>query len=202
MSAIVMPKDPIPLELDHPGFSKYEADLNDEAMVASLVARIIGERGDIGVAVLTAGGFAMGDIEHTGSADLLKQFRLNVETAYHVARPLFLHMKAKGYGRLFMVGARPGADMRASTDTLAYGLSKSLIFRLAEVLNASAGGANVVASVIVPSIIDTQQNRASMPDADFSVWMKPGDIADIVAFYSSPAADGLREPVLYMYNKA
>lgn len=202
VTAIVMPRDPVPLDNDSPLFSKYEADLGDEAFVERLVGQVIREHGDIQVAILTAGGFAMGDISSTSSSEILKQYRLNVETAYHTARPVFLHMKQKGYGRIFMVGSRPGSDMGVSKGTVAYGLTKSLIFRLAEILNASADGANVVSTVIVPSIIDTPQNRASMPDADFSTWMNPDRMAEIVEFYSSPSADGLREPILNMFNKA
>jgi NAD(P)-dependent dehydrogenase (short-subunit alcohol dehydrogenase family) len=202
VTAIVIPNDPVRLEPGSPLFSKYEADLNDEAGIGQVVDQIVRKHGDIHVAVLTAGGFAMGDIRSTGSAEIMKQYRLNVETAYHVARPVFLHMKERRYGRIFMVGSRPGLDMLASKNMVAYGLSKSLIFRLAEILNESAEGANVVSSVIVPSIIDTPQNRESMPDADFSAWMDPDKIAEIVGFYSSPAADGLREPVLKVYNKA
>jgi len=202
VTAIVIPDDPVPLDHSSPSFTKYEADLNDEPFVERLVGDIALKHGDIDVAVLTTGGFVMGNIQITRSAEIFKQYRLNVETAYHIARPVFIHMMEKGYGRIFMVGSRPGSDMRASKDTVAYGLTKSLIFRLAEILNESAGGANVVSSVIVPSIIDTPQNRASMPDADFSTWMNPDSIAEVVEFYSSPAADGLREPVLKLFNKA
>lgn len=202
VTAIVIPNDPVPLDHSSPLFTKYEADLNDELLVERLVGDIALKHGGIDVAVLTTGGFAMGNIQMTRSAEILKQYRLNVETAYHTARPVFIHMMEKGYGRIFMVGSKPGSDMRASKDTVAYGLTKSLIFRLAEILNESAGAANVVSSVIVPSIIDTPQNRASMPDADFSTWMNPDRIAEVVEFYSSPAADGLREPVLKLFNKA
>jgi len=202
VTAIVIPDDPVSLDHSSPLFAKYEADLNDEPFVERLVGDIALKHGDIDVAVLTTGGFVMGNIQITRSAEIFKQYRLNVETAYHIARPVFIHMMEKGYGRIFMVGSRPGSDMRASKDTVAYGLTKSLIFRLAEILNESAGAGNVVSSVIVPSIIDTPQNRASMPDADFSTWMNPDSIAEVVEFYSSPAADGLREPVLKLFNKA
>jgi NAD(P)-dependent dehydrogenase (short-subunit alcohol dehydrogenase family) len=92
--------------------------------------------------------------------------------------------------------------MRHSKGMTAYGLTKSLLFRLAELLNLEAKGTDVVAVVIVPSTIDTPQNRASMPDADFSTWMDPAKMAEIIHFHTSSAADGLREPILKMYNKA
>ncbi|HLO80335.1 MAG TPA: SDR family NAD(P)-dependent oxidoreductase [Chitinophagaceae bacterium] len=202
VSGIVIPGDKIPLEAASPQFSKFEADLNNESQSGEIVGEIISRHGDINVAVLTAGGFAMGGIKDTGSADILTQFRLNFETAYHIARPVFLNMMAQGRGRIFLVGSRPGLDMRNSKGMTAYGLSKSLLFRLAELLNEEAKGTDVVTIVIVPSTIDTPQNRASMPDADFSTWMDPVKMAEIIHFHTTTAADGLREPVLKMFNKA
>jgi NAD(P)-dependent dehydrogenase (short-subunit alcohol dehydrogenase family) len=202
VSGIVIPGDKVPLEASSPQFSKFEADLNNENQSAETVGEIISRYGDIDVAVLTAGGFAMGGIKETGSADIMTQFKLNFETAYHIARPVFLNMLRKGTGRIFLVGSRPGLDMRHSKGMTAYGLTKSLLFRLAELLNLEAKGTDVVAVVIVPSTIDTPQNRASMPDADFSTWMDPAKMAEIIHFHTSSAADGLREPILKMYNKA
>ena len=85
---------------------------------------------------------------------------------------------------------------------VAYGLAKSLIFRLAELMNAEAKGTNVVTSVIVPSTIDTPQNRKSMPDADPTKWVKPEAIADVIYFYCTDAAAVLREPVIKVYNNS
>jgi len=83
---------------------------------------------------------------------------------------------------------------------VAYGLSKSLIFRLAELMNDEARGKNVVTAVIVPSIIDTLQNRKSMPDADFSKWITPEAIAELVHYHASEKASALRETVLKIYG--
>jgi NAD(P)-dependent dehydrogenase (short-subunit alcohol dehydrogenase family) len=85
---------------------------------------------------------------------------------------------------------------------IAYSLSKSLIFRLAEIMNAESKGKDVVTSVIVPSTIDTPQNRESMPKVDFSSWVKPAEIADTIFFYSSDEATSVREPLIKMYNKS
>lgn len=176
-------------------------DLLDEAATADLI-RDWTSHVTIDAAVFTVGGFAMGDIAGTGSSDLLKQFRLNVETLYHSARPVFLHMKEKGQGRLFLIGARPATDMKMAKGMTAYGLSKSLVFRLAELMNAEAAGSDVVASVVVPSTLDTPQNRASMPDADPSAWVKPEDIASVILFHCGPAAASLRETIIKMYGRS
>jgi NAD(P)-dependent dehydrogenase (short-subunit alcohol dehydrogenase family) len=144
----------------------------------------------------------MGDIAHTDTGAFYQQLSLNFETAYNSARPVFLHMMKKRRGRIFLIGSRPGLDMRKGKGMVAYSLSKSLVFRLAELMNEEAKGTEVVVTVLVPSIIDTPQNRKSMPDADFKAWMNPEDMADIIYYYCSPAAAGLREPILKMYNKA
>jgi NAD(P)-dependent dehydrogenase (short-subunit alcohol dehydrogenase family) len=185
------------------GLSKrVEVDLADEMHTQLAVGRMIVEFGGIDVAVLTAGGFAMGSIAETGSAQLMQQYRLNFETAYNAARPVFLHMMERKKGRIFLVGARPATDMKQAKGMTAYALSKSLIFRLAELLNEEAKGTDVVVTVIVPSIIDTPQNRSHMPEASWQDWMKPEQMAEIIYFYTTPEASGLREPVLKMYNKA
>lgn len=202
VSAIVLPGDQTPLGFGSQYLEKFEADLSNEEQTAKTISSVIEKYGTIHIAVLTAGGFAIGGIRETGSSDILAQYKLNFETAYHVARPVFLNMMEKGRGRIFLVGSRPGLDMRNSKGMVAYGLSKSLIFRLAELMNDEAKGTDVVTTVIAPSTIDTPQNRASMPDADFSKWMDPDDIAHIIHFYTTPDTDGLREPVLKMYNKA
>jgi hypothetical protein len=85
---------------------------------------------------------------------------------------------------------------------IGYGLSKSLVFRLAELFNAEAKDLDVVTSVVVPSTIDTPQNRNSMPKADFKKWVTPAAIADIIYFHASGQGSVLREPVIKVYGGA
>lgn len=200
VTGTVIPNDPVALSISNAAFVTSTANLMDEVAANTLIEDIVKKQGRIDAAVLTVGGFAMGDIAGTSSADILKQYKLNFETAYHVARPVFAQMMKQGYGRIFMVGSRPGLDMKNSKGMTAYGLAKSLVIRLAELMNEEAKGTNVVTTVVVPSTIDTPQNRKSMPDADFSKWVKPEVIADAIYFYCTGAAAVLREPVLKVYG--
>jgi NAD(P)-dependent dehydrogenase (short-subunit alcohol dehydrogenase family) len=93
-------------------------------------------------------------------------------------------------------------EARNGKGMVAYGLAKSLIFRLAELMNDEAKGHNLVTSVIVPSTIDTPQNRKSMPDANFNKWVKAEEIAGIIYYYCSDAARSLREPVIKVYGNS
>jgi NAD(P)-dependent dehydrogenase (short-subunit alcohol dehydrogenase family) len=186
----------------NPRFELHGIDLADEAECNTFVKEAASLYGNIDCGVLLAGGFDMGDINSTDTAQLRKMFALNFETAFHIARPLFQHMMQNGYGRLVLTGARPGLQIEEGTKTIAYALSKSLIFNLADILNKEAKGKNVTVSVIAPSIIDTPPNRQSMPNADFSSWVKPEQIADVLSFICSDSGTILREPIYKVYNNA
>ena len=186
----------------HPQFELHGIDLTDESECKTFVNEAASLYGNIDCGVLLAGGFEMGGIETTDTAQLRKMFSLNFETAYHIARPLFQHMLQNGYGRLVFTGARPGIQLEEGTNKIAYALSKSLLFNLAEILNKEAKGKNVTASVIAPSTIDTPPNRESMPHAQFDNWVKPEQIADVLAFICSESGNVLRESVYKVYNNA
>ncbi|MBL0132776.1 MAG: SDR family NAD(P)-dependent oxidoreductase [Chitinophagaceae bacterium] len=198
----VLPGDTIEMNFDTTGLEKIIVDLLDVGAVEKMLKGLIARIGNIDVAVLTVGGFAMADIAGTKTADIEKQYKLNFETAYNVVQPLFPYMKEKGKGHIFMIGSRPGLSASFSKGMIAYGLSKSLIFRLAELMNEEAKGTDVVTSVIVPSTIDTPQNRKSMPDADFDSWVNPGDIASVIHFYCTGEGSVVREGVIKVYNKS
>lgn len=187
---------------DEKNVEEVELDLLKEEDCQKFVDGIVLKNKTIDVAILTAGGFAMGDIAKTRTSDIAKQYQLNFETAYNIARPVFLQMMKQGSGRIFFIGSRQGLNILKGKAAMAYGLSKSLLFRLAEVLNEEAKGKNVVVNVIVPSTIDTRQNRESMPEADFSSWVAASQIADIIYFYSSEEGNAIREPVIKVYNNA
>ena len=198
----IVPNDPVSIDIEHDHFEKVIVDLMNEETAGKAINDIITTYKTIDAAVLTVGGFAMGKIADTKSSDVLKQYKLNFETAYNVARPVFVQMMKQTNGRIFIIGSKPGLSSVNSKGMIAYGLAKSLIFRLAELMNAEAKGTNVVVSVIVPSTIDTPQNRKSMPDADPAKWVKPEAIADVICFYCTDAAAVLREPVIKVYNNS
>ncbi len=158
------------------GYTGAKIDLADEAATNDWVASVI-RHGALDTAVLTVGGFAMGDIASTRSGNVQEQITLNFLTAYHVARPVFLHMKERGSGTIFLLASQAGMAADKNMGVTAYGLSKSLLFRLADLMNLEAAGTDVKVFVVVPFIIDTPQNRVAMPDADFSKWVTPAEIA-------------------------
>lgn len=186
----------------HPKYEHHAVNLTDETETNAFIATMISKHQQIDAALLLVGGFAMGNIENTDGEALQKMYSLNFETAYFISRPLFSHMHQRKYGRIVFVGARPALEATAGKDVVAYALSKSLLFSLAEMMNATAKGTDVVSSVIVPSTIDTPANRKDMPKADTSKWVPTDQIADVLAFICSAGAASLREPVYKVYGNA
>lgn len=180
-----------------------EADLTAEESTEALVTKLVTDYHTIDAALFLVGGYAAGAVPETNGALMRKMYALNFETAYFAARPVFAQMmKQSSGGRLIFVGARTALQARDGKESLAYALSKSLIFKLSEFLNAEGASRNVLSTVIVPSTIDTPANRSAMPGADFSSWVKPEAIANVMAFAVSDAANPLRETVLKVYGDA
>ncbi len=178
----------------------YEADLTNEKSVEEVIAKIIQNHQSIDAAVLTVGGFAQGTIQTTDGTAIQKMIALNFNTAYFVARPVFGQMLSQSFGRIILIGSRPALLGVEGKNTVAYALSKSLVFNLAELLNADGKEKNVVTSVIVPGVIDTPLNRSSNPTANFSDWVTPEEIANTMAYLVNSKA--LREPVLKLYSNS
>ncbi|MEQ1676750.1 MAG: SDR family NAD(P)-dependent oxidoreductase [Chitinophagaceae bacterium] len=202
VSGTVLPGDLLPSEIQDDKFEKTVVDLLDENSGEKFVAEIVSKHGEVTAAVLTVGGFAQGNIAATTTADVLKQYKLNFETAYNIARPVFMQMLKQNNGRIFLIGSKPGLTAEAGNGMVAYGLAKSLLLRLAELMNLEAKGKNVVTSVVIPGTIDTPQNRIGMPGADFDNWVRPEDIASVIHYYCTEEAKALREPVIKVYGNA
>jgi NAD(P)-dependent dehydrogenase (short-subunit alcohol dehydrogenase family) len=183
----------------HPNLHIHAVDLLDEAATAAFLQNMLAVTA-VDAALLLAGGYAPGNLEQTTLATIRSQLSLNFDTAYNVARPLFEHMRQKGTGRLVFIGSQPALMPKKGKTSLAYALSKSLLFRLAEILNESAKGTDVVAAVVVPSTLDTPPNRQAMPDADPGKWVQPAELAEVLAFICSEEAAALREPIVKVYK--
>ena len=111
---------------------------------------------------------------------------MNVDTAANATRAALYPLKASGSGRIVNVGAN-GA-VKAAAGMGAYAASKAGVHKLTEALAEELKPAGVTVNAVLPSIIDTAVNRADMPDADHSAWVKPEDLAAVILFLASEEA--------------
>jgi len=169
----------------HDNFELRDVNLSDEGATEDFITEAISLYGRIDGALFLVGGFAMGDVAATDGAAIKKMYSLNFETVWFAARPLFEHMLQNGFGRLVFMGARTAMKPELGKGAIAYALTKSMLFNLADLLNASAKGKNVLASVVAPATIDTALNHQNMPDADSSGWITPAQLADVLELICS-----------------
>jgi NAD(P)-dependent dehydrogenase (short-subunit alcohol dehydrogenase family) len=188
---------------DHEKLESREVDLSNEDHARNFVKTVLQQNQDLQAAVLLVGGFAMGKLADTRKAELDKMISLNFYTAYNLVRPLLSHFLSRPEGGQFiLVGSRPGLNAADGIDFFAYAMSKAMIFKLAEFINAEGKDKGVTATVIVPSTIDTEANRKAMPGADFSRWVPAENIADSISFSLSKTGRMTRESVIKIYNRS
>lgn len=157
------------------------ADVTDTAAAVALVADIRARRGRLDVLVNTVGGFAGGKpLWEADAAALDRMLALNLRSGWALARAAAPVMLAAGRGAIVNVAAQ--AALVPPAGLAAYAASKAGAIALIASLAADLKGTGVRANSILPSIIDTPANRRSMPDADFSKWPKPEEIARVVLF--------------------
>jgi NAD(P)-dependent dehydrogenase (short-subunit alcohol dehydrogenase family) len=190
--------------LKNPGIGNihyFTADLADNDQVKKLVDDVYVHFDTIDGVVCTAGGFAMGDFKKTGKDELDQMFAINFHTAYYLVRHVLDRMLHQpDGGRFIFIGAKAALDHGLAKNTIAYSLSKSLLFQLSGLINEAGKGKNIVSCVIAPGIIDTEDNRKAMPDADPSQWVSKEDIASMIGFICSKKGDSIRDTVVKMYG--
>ncbi|HWQ13350.1 MAG TPA: SDR family NAD(P)-dependent oxidoreductase [Roseiflexaceae bacterium] len=189
------------LALPEAGLAGAVVDLTDEQGVKEAYAAAARTLGGIDVLVNIAGGFAGGRPVHESSWDLWQQqLDLNLKTAVLSCQAAVPHMLARGGGAIVNFGSRtatqPGKNLAA------YAASKRAVIQLTEALAAELRDSNITANVVLPSTIDTPANRKSTPNADFSRWPKPEQVARVVLFLVGPDARIISGASVPVYGRA
>lgn len=160
-------------------------DLLDAGATARAVDGLVAKHGPVGTLVCIAGGFAMGPAVHEEDPAVYRRMMdLNLTTTLHIVRAALPGMLAGGVGCVLTIGALAALSGKAQMG--AYCAAKSAVMRLTESLAAELRGTGLRANCILPSIIDTPANRAAMPDADPGQWVRPEQLARIMAFLAGP----------------
>src|ERR1700732_2463444 len=163
-------------------------DLSDAAQAKKAIDAIALHFGKIDALINIAGGFAFETVAEGDPKTWQRMYALNVLTALNASRSALPHLAASTAGRIIHIGAL-GA-LHAGAGMGAYAASKAGVHRLTEALAAEWKG-KITVNAVLPSIIDTAANRASMPTADFATWVRPQEIANVILFLASDAASAV-----------
>lgn len=162
-------------------------DLLDAAQVQAAVAQALSRFGRIDALCNIAGGFAMGDPVHEiADATFERLIDLNVRTLLNAVRAVVPAMLASGAGAIVNVAAH--AARQGLPRMGVYCAAKDAVVRLTEAMSAELRERGIRVNCVAPTIIDTPDNRAAMPDADPARWVAPADLAEVIRFLSSDAA--------------
>jgi NAD(P)-dependent dehydrogenase (short-subunit alcohol dehydrogenase family) len=168
-------------------------DLSDAVAAKTAIDAVATHFGRIDALVNIAGGFAFETVVDGDPKTWQRMYALNVLTALNASRAAIAHLTASGAGRIVNVGAM-GA-LQAGSGMGAYAASKAGVHRLTEALAAEWKG-KITVNAVLPSIIDTAANRASMPRADFGKWVRPQELAEVILFLLSDAASAVTGALL------
>jgi len=177
------------------------ADLMDEGAVEASVSGAIQHFGRIDVLVNTVGGFRAGMMLHETPIETWDfLLNLNARSVFIACHKVIPRMLNQGSGKIVNLAARPGIEGQAGM--AAYSASKSAVIRLTESMAAELKNHGINVNCVIPGTIDTPQNRETMPNADYSTWVTPKSLSDVILFLSSEAARDVHGAALPVYGRS
>ena len=178
-----------------------ESDVTDEASMRQAASAASRAFGRLDVLVHVAGGYAGGSpVETVDPRTVRAMIDLNLVSAIWAAKHAIPHAKRHGRGRLLFISSRGALD--ASPGAAAYAAAKLGLHALVQTLAKELKREGVTANAVLPSVIDTAANRASMPDGAFDDWVKPEAIAQLLLFLASEAAAATSGALVPIYGRA
>lgn len=165
----------------------HRCDVTIDLEVRALFEAIRQTGSNVEVLANIVGGFVSGAIEQTRHEDWERMLRLNATSAFLCSRAAVPDMKARKWGRIITVSSAPALN-HGGANLSAYAAAKAAVLNLTESLAKELVSSGITVNSIVPTVIDTPANRKGDPSANVSTWLKPEEIADVVAFLGSDAA--------------
>ena len=182
-------------------FLFFSVDLTKRDKTKIVFEKILTDHDRVDIVCNIAGGFSMGQPVHkTSDSTWNFLFDLNLKSILHTSSVLVPHMIKNGGGKIVNVGAR--AALGGVESMGAYTASKSAVIRITEAMAEELIKDNINVNCILPGVIDTPTNRAQMPDADFSAWVDPSKIADVIGFLCSEKSVSVSGASVPVYGRS
>ena len=168
-------------------FNALPADFTKAGVAREAIEFVVGRFGKLNVLVHVLGGFAGGQtIAETDDATWEQMRDMNLTSAFYVLRAAIPHLRKSGSGRIVAIGSLTAVEAHARLG--AYVTFKSALTTLVRSVALENREAGVTANVVLPGTMDTPGNRKAMPNADFSNWLKPEAVADLVLWLADEQA--------------
>jgi NAD(P)-dependent dehydrogenase (short-subunit alcohol dehydrogenase family) len=179
----------------------FDADVTQEGSIGAAIDQAADRFGGLNALIHLAGGYKGGEtLESVDPTTVRGMIELNLLSAFWAAKQAIPHLKRSGRGRLLFVSSR-GAVL-VQPGAAAYAAAKLGIHALVETLAKELRETGVTANAVLPSVMDTPPNRASMPDADSTKWVLPDAVAELLAFLASSEAGSTSGALIPIYGRA
>ena len=185
---------------EQPGFIAISADLTSADGCENMAAQAL-KHGPIGALVHLVGGFAGGSpVAETAEATWDLMMNINLRAAFFTMRSVLRPMTGARSGSIVAIGSR--AALEPMPNFAAYSVAKAALVALVKNVAAETKDLGITANAVLPSIIDTPANRKAMPGADFSRWVTPESIANLLVWLTSDEARDVSGSAIPIYGRA
>ena len=182
-----------------PSFTALPGEISTASGAKAAMDAVVSRFGRLDILAHTVGGFAGGQsIADTDDATFQQMFDINLNSAFYILRAAIPVMRKAGNGRIVAIGSR--AALEPGTGVGAYSASKAAMVSLIRTIAQENKDAGITANAILPGTMDTPANRKSMPNSDFSKWVRPAAVASLIAWLVSDAGRDVNGAVLPVYG--
>ncbi len=174
-------------------------DMTDADSVENSFQQVIDKHGRVDILINAIGGFRGGTPIHETSLESWDfMFELNARSVFLSCRAAVPQMLKQGSGKIVNIGARPG--VKGAANAGAYSGAKSAVIRLTESLSEELKEQGINVNSVLPGHIDTPENREQTPEADFSRWVAPSAVVEVILFLASEAASAVHGAAIPAYG--
>jgi NAD(P)-dependent dehydrogenase (short-subunit alcohol dehydrogenase family) len=186
-------------DFSDPNFVALQGELSSSTAAGALIDHVVTRFGRVDAVVHLIGGFAGGvPVSDTDEATLDKMLDLNLRSAFYLLRAALPAMCRQRYGRIVAIGSRAAVEANAGAG--AYSASKAALIALMRAVALETKDVCISANVILPGTMDTPANRHAMPDADFTKWVQPAQVARLVVSLTSDETPQMTGAVLPIFG--
>jgi NAD(P)-dependent dehydrogenase (short-subunit alcohol dehydrogenase family) len=178
-----------------------DATKEDDCM--SLIEEAIRRHGRVDILLNIVGGYAGGStVAETSKEEWDKMMDLNLRSAFYCSKAVLPHMMEQDYGKIVSVSAKSAEPSGRKARSGAYVVSKAGVRVLTEAIAEEVSGYEINVNCVVPSVIDTPNNRAMFPKAKFGRWVPPKEIAETILFLASDASRPIRGAAVPVFGRS
>jgi NAD(P)-dependent dehydrogenase (short-subunit alcohol dehydrogenase family) len=183
--------------------TSVQVDVTDEHSVQALFQKVNEEHGRVDILLNIVGAYKGGaDIADTKESDWNFMMNVNLKSTFLCCKAALPYMMRQNYGKIVNVASKTAAEKRYRNKSGAYAISKAGVIVLTETVAEEVKKYDINVNCVMPSTIDTLANRRNLPDADFSKWVKPEQIARVILFLVSDDSKIISGASIPVYGKA